>query len=403
MTIRLVQIADLHLGRSFMNLGVSNTLRQRFIEAGMGALRDAVQLAREHAATALLIAGDLFDRAEIDEELVAETRAVLAGATCPVLVSPGNHDAFGPMSVWNNMSLKRLGLPPWPDQTHIFTTSDFTPWVSADRALAVQGLCVVGYTSVEDSPLVRVRPMPDVQRNVLLFHGSLSTVRMDERMTLPFTAEQVGTRGFDYAAIGHYHRFLQVSHDGRVCGAYSGTPVPGDVGEDPHGGVLMVTLSDEGVNIEEVVTYPGRVARLAVHADPPVDQRGAVGRIRAQAAEEHLGTDDVAFVTLTGFSRTPLDIAELTTALDADFAHVAIEDDTEPEVASAGGRVTVESQFVEQIDDQISACADASERAVLQAARRYGLAALRGREVQPPPRVLTSEADEGGGGGDDVA
>ena len=246
--MQLVQISDLHLGRSFAGLGLPNELRDALARASLDALDHACKLVHQRDAVALLIPGDLFDRPEVDEELVNLVQTLLGRLERPVLVSPGNHDAFGPMSVWNNAALQRLGLSPWPANVHIFASRALTPHTLLDGELVVYGHRVEGYHSADDSPLTELALDSDARFKVLLIHGALEGARYSSRTTVPFTAAQLYDIGADYAAIGHYHRYIRVEHDGRLLGAYAGVAVPGEMGEDPHGGLLVVTLADPGAS-----------------------------------------------------------------------------------------------------------------------------------------------------------
>jgi hypothetical protein len=168
--------------------------------------------------------------------------------------------------------------------------------------------------------------------------------------------------------------------------------VPGEWNEDPHGGVLVVELGDDGPQIELCEVFAGQIARLAVEADGPFESGDdALGRIRQALGAVGFDADDIACVTLRGLSRVQLDVDALAERLQGELRHVLVRDETQPDVAlepEAGERMTVESQFVAQMSAQIEQCDDPPRRAVLEAARRYGLLALRGRTVRPPAVVM---------------
>lgn len=391
MSIRLVQISDLHLGRSFASLGVAPEVRDALRTASRAALRQAIELAHSHAAAALLIPGDLFDRPEMDDALLADVRELFGAAERPILVSPGNHDPLTATSVWNGATLARLGLPTWPDNVHIFSSRDFTPFPVGDGALVVHGHSVVGTHGVEDSPFNKLRIPNDDATHVLCFHGALNTGGRLERGTLPFTAEQLGASGITYAAVGHYHSYTPIEHAGRVWGAYAGVPVPGDLGETGVGGVLLVELNADGPQLELVRPCPTRIIRAELAGEPPFDGNDdAAARIRAWATAENVTAADLVYLTMTGFSARALALDALRATLADGFRHLSLDDDTLPEPTGAEhGRVTVESQFLNALSRAIEAARDDTERGVLEAARRYGLLALRGRDVRPPRATTT--------------
>jgi len=392
MAVRLVQFSDLHLGRSFGGLALPDEVCDQLAQASLDAVRRACELSRERAAAALLIPGDMFDRPEVDEELIRCVQTLFGELQRPVLVSPGNHDNYGAMSVWNNAALEKLGLERWPENVHIFSTRTLTPRKLLDGELAVYGHRVEGYHSASDSPLTGVEIARDARWNVLLVHGALEGIRWDRRTTVPFTTRQLAEIGADYAAVGHYHRFRRIEHENRLLGAYGGVPVPGEINEDPHGGLLVVTLQDGGPEVEYVEVYPGRITRLTLSGDPPFrDTDDAAVRIRRAAGENALDQDDIVFARLDGTSEQPLDPELIQETLQGHFRHVVVRDETEPPYPDLpsvpAGRTTIESQFAVSLRRQIESCEGPQRRAALESALKYGLLALRGRTIRPPAAV----------------
>jgi len=388
MTVRLVQLSDLHLGRSFGGLGLPDEVCDQLARSSLDAIRQACELTRERDAVALLIPGDLFDRPEVDEELTRHVQNLFGELQRPVLVSPGNHDSYGPMSVWNNTALEKLGLAPWPANVHIFSTRTLTPRPLLDGELTVYGHRVEGYHSDSDSPLTGIAMARCARWNVLLVHGALEGARWGRRTTVPFTACQLAEIGSDYAAVGHYHRFRRIEHENRLLGAYAGTPVPGEIDEDPHGGLLVVTLDKHGPEVECVDVYPGRIARMMVAGEPPFrDTDDTTMRIRLAAGENVLDEDDIVFVHLEGTSEQQLDPEVIQDRLQTHYRHVVVRDATEPpyldSLSATADRTTIESQFVANLRQQIEPCDKPDRRAVLESALKYGMLALRGRAIRP--------------------
>jgi DNA repair exonuclease SbcCD nuclease subunit len=319
-----------------------------------------------------------------------------------VVVSPGNHDAFGPTSVWNRRAFEPFDLDPWPANVHIFESRSLSPLVLCEGDLAVYGHRVEGYHGHDDSPLSGLTLEPGPRWNVLLIHGSCSPGLHDDRVTLPFTLPQLATLNVDYVAAGHHHRFQPLVHEGRTLGAYAGIPVPGTAGEDPHGGVLVIELTEgEAPRIECIETFPGRVRQLRLDGEPPFEGTDeVVRRLVALATDEGVSSHDMVLVALGGFSRVEIDLDGVLEALRASFLALRLRDDTEPEGSDEaerggrGGRATVESQFEWLLQERIKSCADPRRRERFQQALHYGRLALRGRGVRPPV-VLSVEMPKG--------
>ena len=94
--MRLLHTSDWHLGRRFHGASL--------LEEQAAAIERIADLAREHAVDAVLIAGDLYDRAIPPAEAVALLNRALAqlsaGGTAVVAIA-GNHDSHVRVSVYD--------------------------------------------------------------------------------------------------------------------------------------------------------------------------------------------------------------------------------------------------------------------------------------------------------------
>lgn len=100
MPFRFIHSADLHLGRRFGNL--PEEVRGRLVEARHQIISTLAQAARDHQATHILIAGDIFDT-ETPSDLVWRQALAAMGAQ-PDLhwwLIPGNHDSLAAESLWS--------------------------------------------------------------------------------------------------------------------------------------------------------------------------------------------------------------------------------------------------------------------------------------------------------------
>ena len=104
MSIRIMHLADLHLGASLSYLGDRAAERARDLES---ALARALALAAEKDVHAVLIAGDLFDSFNPSGELVATVKAAFAKTTengVPIILIPGTHDSHRYYSSFRSIS-----------------------------------------------------------------------------------------------------------------------------------------------------------------------------------------------------------------------------------------------------------------------------------------------------------
>ncbi len=283
--MRLIHTADWHLGRLFHN--------QHLTEDQAHVLDQLVELAREVRPAAVIVAGDLYDRAVPPTEAVSLLDDVFTrlvdGLGVPVIAIAGNHD-----------SAPRVGF--------------------AGRLLGERGLHVVGELSPAASPIVlrdehgpvRVTPLPfadpavardaygepDVhdqqavaaagvrralaaaephERHVLVAHAFVAG-GLESESERPLTvggSQQVPVSvlsGFDYVALGHLHRPQRCGSD---AVRYAGSLLKYSFAESEHAkSVSVVEIGARGsapgaaghagraaVTVEEVSLPPLRDVR----------------------------------------------------------------------------------------------------------------------------------------------
>ena len=68
----------------------------------------------------VLLSGDLLDGGQTYQETVQALARTLGGIPAPVFIAPGNHDCYGPRSVYAGTA--------WPDNVHIFPPWRWRGW-----------------------------------------------------------------------------------------------------------------------------------------------------------------------------------------------------------------------------------------------------------------------------------
>lgn len=224
--IRLVQTSDVHLRPD-------RPERRR-------ALEQVFAQARSRAADAVIVAGDLFDRApEALQERPAVKRMVEALAPRPVILVPGNHDAdFYGSSADYGANAVVLGKPP-------FTRA---------RICGIEFVGVPfqhGRTAAECLTGLATEP----RHTALVVHGTLVDGVEDgfagegeDGAFLPIFPADL-TRRCTYAALGHLHAGRNlVRREGERLIAYAGSPVTTSRRELGPRGILVVDF-EPGVGV----------------------------------------------------------------------------------------------------------------------------------------------------------
>lgn len=365
--MRFVHTSDWHLGRSFHQVGL--------LDAQRIYLEHLVDLVRAEGVQAVVVSGDVYDRAMPAPDSVAllsETLRRLVDAGAQVVISSGNHDsavrlgfAAGLLErtgVHVRSTLADLDRPVVIEGTALFPIPYLEPRLVAPR-LQVEPT----HTAVLSAVLGRLRagaPLHRAEKSVVMAHTFVTgcATSDSERDILSGGLAAVHPdvfAGFDYAALGHLHGRQQVGE----TAYYSGSPVAMSFSEAQHTkGSLLVELGSDGAEVELI--------------EAPVHKR--LARVRGTIEElltgrEYAEAEDAwCQITLTDPQR-PLGAME---RLRARFPG-ALELRFEP-VGSLPARQTYSARVAQR--SELDVCCDF-------------LAHVRGgSEVSPADRALLDEA-----------
>ncbi|NJQ01593.1 exonuclease SbcCD subunit D [Streptomyces zingiberis] len=372
--MRFLHTSDWHLGRSFHRVGL--------LGAQAAFIDHLVATARETRADAVLVAGDVYDRAVpplAAVELYDEALHRLAALGVPVVMISGNHDSARRLGVGSGL-LERAGI-------HLRTDPRAAgrPAVLADEhgEVACYGLPYLepalvreefgverpSHAAVLAAAMDRVRAdlaaRPATTRSVVLAHAFVAggTASDSERdITVGgVAAVPAGVfDGVDYVALGHLHGCQTITDRVR----YSGSPLAYSFSEAAHRkSVWLVDLGADG-------------AVTAERADCPVPRPLARirGRLDDLLVDPALETAEDAWVEAT--LTDPVRPAEPMARLTRRFPHLlnlVLEPDRDPGDPGAsyaerlGGRTDQEiaEDFVGHVR---GGGPDPRERAVLQEA-----------------------------------
>lgn len=281
--MRVVLFADVHLDTPFTWADPDVARRRR------RALRDAVArvvaLAAEVGADALLCAGDLYEHDRFAADTGAFLRQRFAEAGRPVLISPGNHDWYGPESLYATVD--------WPDHVEVFTQPELTP-VRVDGGLTVWGAAHRAPSGAGDpfdgaaaaGPGVHVALVHASERSGLAWQGG------DKAPHAPFDEASVPAAGFAHALCGHYHRPRAARWH-----TYPGNPEPLSFGEEGRRGAVVVDVGAEGG-----VHRDWRTVSATPWHDVDVDVTGCetVDECVARARQALVGRSGVVRLTVGG-------------------------------------------------------------------------------------------------------
>lgn len=327
--MKFFHLSDLHIGIKLYNHDLLED--QKFV------LGQIVDLAGKEKPDAIVIAGDIYDKAIPPVEAVGVfdhfVRALRKTAPdVAIMMISGNHDSAPRVNLYRKIleeqKIHMIGLPPQCPEEHIekVTLRDewgnvnfyLLPFVKPSMVKQITGTEENGNLLSYQDSLKRMLEREEInkeERNVCVSHqfylpsgtDAQQVQRMDSEICTVGNIDQVSTevlKAFDYCALGHIHKPMKV---GREEIRYCGTPMQYSISEaGQQKAVLMVELEEKG-------TY--RVTPLPLR--PLHEVRIIKGELQEVLQQE---CEDYVSVILT--DRMDLDVCEMQDRLYAAFPNL---------------------------------------------------------------------------------
>ena len=362
---RFIHAADLHLDSAFGALPPRQAARRRQ-ESRELAVRLA-EYVREHRIDAVLLAGDLFDSASAYRDTGEQLARALGRMPALVFIAPGNHDWYGPGSPWETVD--------WPPNVTIFdqdriTAAEVPDWNAVFHGAAFTGPerrqgFLTGYAAPQDGRI-----------HMGVLHGEPGG---SEARYAPIRREEIAASGFHYLALGHIHKRTEPERLGNTLYAWSGCLEGRGFDELGEKGFYEGTVSDDGTVEVHFVPF-ARHRYEAIQVDVTGrDPREAV----LSALPEHT-EQDLYRVTLTGTTgEQGVDLRALEQALAPRFDTLELRDGTrlEEDLWQRAGEDSLRGLFLGELLRQREEAETDRQRASIDRAARYGLAALDHRDL----------------------
>lgn len=264
--VRFLHTSDWQLGmtRHFFDDGA----QERFTQARFDALARLAELAREHSAEFVVVAGDVFETNQVDRRTVSNALNGLAQMPCPVFLLPGNHDPLDAGSIYRQPTFEKRR----PSGVRVLDSS--AP-VALRAGVEIVGAPWRSKRPLEDlvqHALRELAPADGVTR-IVVAHGAVDALAPDKDNPALIglaAAEQALERGLaHYIALGDRHSRTQVGASGRIH--YSGAPEPTDFDELDPGQALLVDVDSERVSTSPLRVGRWRFVRRAQRLDNDAD------------------------------------------------------------------------------------------------------------------------------------
>lgn len=251
--MKFLHLSDLHLGRRLHDVSLLED--QRYI------LNQILELLDSHGADAVVIAGDVYDKAVPSAEAVRLFDwflTELVERQLSVLLVSGNHDSAERLAFGSRiMDSRRVYVSPVFDRiTEPVVLSDafgevcfyLLPFVKPVHVRKVfPDAEIATYTDAVQTVVAGWAP-DETKRNVLIAHQFVTGAERSESEVISIGGlDDVSCnvfQPFDYTALGHLHRAQQA---GKECVRYSGTPLAYSFSEgNQEKNVTWVELEEKG-------------------------------------------------------------------------------------------------------------------------------------------------------------
>ena len=284
--MKFFHLSDLHIGLKLMNRDLRED--QEYI------LSEVIEVAGREKPDAIVIAGDIYDKAvpsaeavEIFDRFLGELTEAVPSAV--IMMISGNHDSAPRVDcfrkVLSRQNVHMIGQPPRTEDESIekVTLEDeygkvnfyLLPFVKPSMVKQVVGTDENGNNLSYNETLRRLIGRENInqdERNVLVSHQFYLPVgkkveeieRMDSEIRTVGNIDEVSAdvlEIFDYAALGHIHKPMKLGNENwRYCG----TPLACSVSEaQQQKGIIMVEMGVKGeVETTVLPLYPLHQVRV---------------------------------------------------------------------------------------------------------------------------------------------
>ncbi len=355
--------ADFHLDSPFGALPARQAAERR--RESRELPRHLADYVNGHGVDLVLLAGDLFDSANVFRETGEQLAEALGSMEAKVFIAPGNHDWYGPGSPWLTVD--------WPGNVYLFRENALTAVELPEWGLVIHG---GAFTAPEQASglLAGFSAPRDGKRHFGLLHGEIDP---PEPRYNPIRREDIAASGLDYLALGHIHKRAEPARYGNTLCAWPGCPEGRGFDELGEKGFYEGILSEDGAVSLAFVPFAGRRYEIL-----EVDVTGRDPRAALEATLPPDTAGDLYRILLAGETgEGGVDTASLEAALADRFYALEIRDMTRmaEDVWARAGEDSLRGLFLQELQKRLEG--DSQAREIVSQAARFGLAALDHRDL----------------------
>ncbi len=273
--MKIIHTSDIHIDSPLTARLSPMAARERKREI-ITSFRNIIDDAKNIGASAIIIAGDLFDSDRVGIKSIETVLGFIESApNILFFYLSGNHEK-------DSISASGIALP---ENLKIFA-NDWTYFKLGDITIAGRNtLAEDTFTSLS---------LYEKGLNIVTLHGELATYDTPEKIS----AREISTLPIDYLALGHYHTYSQTKISDRCTAVYSGTPEGRGFDEVGEKGYVLID-TDGGKITHKFVRRASRTLRI-VNVDISGADREIEIENRVTDALSEIPSRDIVRVLLTG-------------------------------------------------------------------------------------------------------
>jgi len=253
--MKILHVSDTHLGFSAYRKATPDGINQREMDI-YKAFKEFIDYAIKEKPDLILHAGDLFDSVRPNNRAI--TYAVnqlfrLTKEKIPVVIISGNHE---------HPKLKETGhiFSIFDNIEHVYPVYDgkyeIIPFEIDDKKITIHAIPQCNTKKEYDEELKKLKPDKKADYNIFLSHGSVTGVQdftMNEFNELIIPAK-ILSRNFDYIALGHFHRYTQLTNNAFYAGSTESLTFTD--ANDKKGFIELIILDKIKTNFIQINTRP---------------------------------------------------------------------------------------------------------------------------------------------------
>lgn len=312
MAVKIIHIADIHMGRGFRTASFGRELGTKRRREIKESLIRVVKRCEDEAVDLLLIAGDLFEEEYVSLSELKDLNHSFSKLTrTKVVISAGNHDPI----MNHNANYK---LTKWCKQVYVFETKMSSIYFESLNTQIYSASWNQKYL-----PAFEVGELNHINENrinILMLHGDAYNrgdyMYIDKRLIEPL--------GFDYIALGHIHAFEKIMPNM----AYSGSLEPLDFSETGKHGIIEGTIGKKEVNITFKQFSKRSFQVLNIEVDGTMSYESIKEVIKSSLSR--FSQEDMFRINLNGLldQKVDLDLKHMKQGLEEMVHYIEIKDNT---------------------------------------------------------------------------